>query len=101
MPDLEQERAELERTIADLRAFEADYRARMIAYHEECLRKLKAGEDVTGTPAPAGERREINCTSARTERRDSGDLTGVYQARGRRTGFSLSPRAAWDEAEHG
>ena len=35
------QREELERRVDDLRAFERDYRARLIAYHEGCLRDLR------------------------------------------------------------
>jgi hypothetical protein len=38
------ERDELERQIEDLRAFERDYRARLIAYHEDRARALREGK---------------------------------------------------------
>lgn len=44
MPDQISERDELERQIADLRAFEREYRSRLIAYHRDRLAELTAGE---------------------------------------------------------
>jgi len=41
---LHDEETELRRRVDDLRDFERDYRARMIAYHEDCLRKLRAAQ---------------------------------------------------------
>jgi hypothetical protein len=47
MTGLESLKAECEdwqRRIEDLRAFERDYRARLIAFHEGCLRDLTEGQ---------------------------------------------------------
>lgn len=44
MPDQITERHELERQIGDLRAFEREYRSRLIAYHRDRLAELTTGE---------------------------------------------------------
>lgn len=44
MPDQISERNEVERQIGDLRAFEREYRSRLIAYHRDCLAELTTGE---------------------------------------------------------
>ena len=38
------ERDELRREVEDLRAFERDYRARLLAFHEDRARALREGE---------------------------------------------------------
>jgi hypothetical protein len=48
---------------------------------------------LTETPAPTGKPREVNCTGARIERRESPDTVGRYNALGWRLGFSPWPRA--------
>lgn len=51
MPDLVDERRELERQIADLRTFEAEYRSRLITYHRDRLHELVCSPGVRGTTA--------------------------------------------------
>jgi hypothetical protein len=92
----EAEAADLQCRIEDLRDFEAGYRSRQIAYHEECLRKLR-GEDVN--PAPAG-KREINCTGARIWEGDLPPVTGKRQFAGRKFGFGPI-RASGEGGESG
>lgn len=50
MPD-QSERDELQRQIEDLRAFERDYRSRLIAYHRDRLHELVCSPSARGTTA--------------------------------------------------